>query len=843
MRILFVAAFALAACSNNAARPVSGRDAGTHYLPDGGLQFPDGGFELSDGGGLLPDGGLPGLCASHSDCQSGEVCIAGACATAGSVTVGGKCYASMDCGSGLYCSPFGFCARAGTGASDAGCNTDGDCSGGLRCVYSGFSGHCATASGTGDVGDTCSAQTDCMAGLFCSNGLGGAARTCQGYGQAFPQYNGPTCTDDTPLRAYFNVPRPSGYPSDFFKLPYPNDARVTTDSSGVKHLDISDFPTPGVSLADVDLVQLYKDALTADFDGFSTVAPVTFRFSGEIAFDSDDGGYALGDYVKIVDLTDPTGTGVFFYEFTYVINGNKYNCPNRLTVGPGEATPFKGGHTYAVLLLSGIRDSAGNGVVADADLVSILGTSAPPDTTLANAYAAYAPLRAWIADPSHQISANQIVGASVFTVGTPLNAMAGVAASVAAEPAPTISDLEVCGTGQTSTCDDLGPDHVCSAASPDFYEIHGRMSMPIYQQGQEPYLTPDAGGGIAFDADGGAMKVRDENVCFALTIPKSAAPAGGWPLVITHHGTDGSMTDFIRSGVSDALAKAGTPTAVLGFDAVEHADRRGGSMEDPENLVFNALNPRAARDNFIQGAADILTEAKFAGLVVDASADGGGPGSVSFDATKIEFFGHSQGATSGELALPFLDAAPNAVLSGASAHLTQSLLHKTNPIDIKTGLAALIQEDPNQMDTEHPVLGLYQNFFDRSDPINTVGAILNAPLAGHNPHSVFLTWGTRDTYTPEQVLNANEVAMSVPIAHTAGTPDGGEILEGAGYAQVDRPVSGNVTVGSSTVTAVFAQYDTPDGGDGHFVAFEVPGAEKDWTNFLQSGLAGTPQLP
>ncbi|MBS2027058.1 MAG: hypothetical protein JST54_04055 [Deltaproteobacteria bacterium] len=835
-RLLILAAFALAACSDNASKPKSGRDAGTHYLPDGGQQFPDGGVELPDGGGLLPDGGVPGLCASHTDCAAGQVCIAGSCSTAGSVGVGGRCYASLDCGTGLYCSPYGFCAHAGSGASDAGCTTDGDCASGLRCVYSGFAAHCGASTGNGDLGDACTAQTDCMAGLFCSNGLGGAARTCQAYGAAFPPYTGPTCTDDTPLRVYFSVPRPSGYPSDFFKLPYPNDIRVTTDSDGGKHLDISDFPTPGVSLADVDLVQLYKDALTADFDGFSTVAPVTFRFSGGINFST------IGNFVKIVDLTEPVSSSVFFYEFTYVTNGNKYNCPNRLTVGPTEATPLKAGHTYAVLLMSGITDENGNGVVADADLVSILGASAPPDTTLANAYAAYAPLRAWIADPNNAISSNQIVGASVFTVGKPLAAMTGVAAAVAAEAAPTISDLEVCGTGGASTCDDLGPDHVCSAASPDFYEIHGRISMPIYQAGQEPYLTPDAGGGISFDANGNAVKVRTENVCFALTVPKSTAPGAGWPLVITHHGTGGSMTDFIRSGVSDKLATAATPMAVLGFDAVEHADRRGGSTQDPDNLVFNALNPRAARDNFIQGAADILTEAKFAGLVVNAAADGGGPGNVSFDATHVEFFGHSQGSTSGELALPFLDAAPNAVLSGASAHLTQSLLHKTSPINIKVGLAALLQEDPGQLDTEHPVLGLYQNFFDRSDPINSVGAIVNAPLTGHNPHSVFLTWGTHDTYTPEQVLNANVVAMNVPIAHAAGTPDGGEILEGGGYNQVDRPVAGNITVGSSTVTAAFSQYATPDGGDGHFVAFEVPGAEIDWTNFLQSGLAGTPQL-
>ena len=288
------------------------------------------------------------------------------------------------------------------------------------------------------------------------------------------------------------------------------------------------------------------------------------------------------------------------------------------------------------------------------------------------------------------------------------------------------------------------------------------MSLPIFQAGTEPYLTPDAGGGIQLDASGVPIHQRDEAVCFALTIPRSAAPASGWPLLITHHGTGGSMTDFIRTGVAPAMATATTPMAVLGFDAVEHADRRGGSTEDPQNLVFNALNPRAARDNFLQGAADILGAAKFASLSVTVA--GGPSAATTFDATKLVFFGHSQGSTSGELALPFLDTAPTAVLSGASAHLTQSLLHKTSPIPLKSGLARCSRRTPGQLDTEHPVLGLYQNYFDRSDPINCTGAIFQQPLAGHVAHSVFMTWGTLDTYTPLETLQANALSLGVPVA-------------------------------------------------------------------------------
>ena len=65
-----------------------------------------------------------------------------------------------------------------------------------------------------------------------------------------------------------------------------------------------------------------------------------------------------------------------------------------------------------------------------------------------------------------------MIGASVFTTANPLKSMTALAAAVQALPAPTLSDLSVCGqTGTPSTCDALGPDHACAAPSANFYEI------------------------------------------------------------------------------------------------------------------------------------------------------------------------------------------------------------------------------------------------------------------------------------------------------------------------------------------------------------------------------------
>ena len=779
-----------------------------------------------------PDGGFP--CTTHAQCPTGLVCIAGECGLAGSVPQGGPCTASRDCQANLYCAlppdvtpPQTICLPAGTVAADGGCTTDGDCQAGLRCNYLGFGGVCSSG-GTADYGDSCTSQLSCLDGLFCG-GTGGS-QVCESYGAAFPPFAGVACEDDgPPTKVYFQAPRPGAYPKDFFRLPYPNDIRVTVNGSS-RSLDISDFPTPGPTILGPDIVALYRDALEADFAGFSTIAPVTFRFNGPVELGSIT--------AKVVDLT--AADRLFFYVFDYALDGTAYNCSNRLTVYPAESTQFEAGHTYAVLSPAGIKGADGGFVVPDADFESLVSNTAPSDTTLTSAWNAYAPLRAWFNDPNNgQLSSNWI-SAAVFTVANPLTTMTAVAAAVAPLPPPALSDSRALRRQRPPLylrC--AGRKSRLRALNAAFWEIHGRMSLPIFQGGTEPYLTPDAGGGIVLDANGNAVVQRNEAVCFALTIPKSTAPAAGWPLVITHHGTGGSMTDFIGSGVSLALAQATSPMAVLGFDAVEHWERANGSTESPEYLVFNILNPRAARDNFLQGASDILNEAKFAKGTVTIS---GGPASpIAFNPSQVSFFGHSQGSTSGELAMPFLDGVPAAVLSGAGAHLTESLVNKTDPIPSKVGIAALIQDTPGNIDDQHPVLGLFQNFFDRSDPLASDPYIVNNPIAPHAPHSVFMTWGTGDTYTPSETLRANTFGL--------GIPSSGTLLEDANsdgsspFQSVSRPVTDNITVGGVGVTGVMVQYATPAGDDGHFVAFDVAQAQSDWTSFLQGSLTGAPTLP
>jgi len=263
---------------------------------------------------------------------------------------------------------------------------------------------CETA-GTGDLGAACTGTTDCIAGLVC-----GADSTCDPISTAYPPWKGVACSaDETPFRVYWQVPRATARLADFYRLPFPNDARVKDDGT----LDLSDFPDPGPSFLGVDLVGLYANALSADFDGFSPNAPVTFRFSSELDFNSLG---TNGANVHYVDITDPaaaqfgTDRG---RNYGYDTGAHPFLCQQALVVGNNPNDPLESGHTYAVYLTSAIMSHSGSAPSQDPDLVAVLGATQPTDADLAKVWTKYTNFRALLAKKGLQPT--DIAGVAVFT--------------------------------------------------------------------------------------------------------------------------------------------------------------------------------------------------------------------------------------------------------------------------------------------------------------------------------------------------------------------------------------------------------------------------------------------
>jgi hypothetical protein len=686
---------------------------------------------------------------------------------------------------------------------------------GLTCVHDGFGGTC-TAAGKGDLGSTCVATTDCLAGLAC-----GSDNKCDPTVSAYPPFAGVTCAPDlATFGVYYEIPR-GGMPlEDFYRLPFPNDVRVTSTGT----LDLSSFPRPGKSLLGVDIVDLYATALSQDFEGFSSVAPVTFRFTSTLDFNSLGPN---GVNIQIIDVTMGTpqfGSGMS-RGWSYFTGQGKFVCQHALVLGNDRTQPLLPGHTYAAYLTTGIRGAAGDVPIVSADVTAVLGSTQPTDPDLAAAWTKHASFRAYLT--AQAISPSTIAAVTVYTVADPSAHARAIAQSVTSGALPTLSDLTLCDGVAVSPCAGEG-DRACGNSAGSFWEIHGRFTEPNFQAGTMPYATPADGGAITYTS-GVPVVQNTQPVCFALTIPKTTAPPTGWPLVVHAHGTGGSFRAAISDGIADKLATASSPMATLTYDGIAHGDRRNGSPRSVDSLVFNVINPRAARDNHLQGAVDVIQALRVAQL----AAFKVGTVNVAFDPARTYFFGHSQGSNMGIIGVAVTGVAKAILLSGAGSDLSLGILTKTSPVDANAALSALLGEP---LGTGHPVMVIWQTFFDRIDPVNYAPLLVARPPTAVPSKHVMQTWSATDTYSPKDTLTAT--------AKAAGLLQADPVIEAIVMSD-PRPITPNRVAGDGqTRFATVFQYATDGTYDGHFVAQRNPSAIADWTAFFTSLVtSGTPTVP
>ncbi len=774
----------------------------------------------SDDGGLPPnaDGGLGQGCDRTSDCGGALVCAAGTCAVEGSVGNGGRCSANRDCVTGLYCTPAGACAAAGGGDEGTACSSGGDCLRGFTCVLDGLAGTCAGA-GQADLGAACTAITDCLAGLVCT-----AGGRCDRAADVYPPFAGVTCApDSSPFRGLFEVPRAGRVLADFYRLPFPNDLRVKADHT----LDLLDFPRPGPSLIGVDVVGLTADALADDFAGFSSVAPVTFRFSSAIDFASIQNGAAL----FVVDITDPAAPDFGANRsrsFDYTSGRGKYVCQNAVTLSNKMSDPLEPGHTYAAWISSAVKSTTGGAPVLDADLAALLGDAQPGDAALAAGWTRYANFRTYLQRTSH--TAADVATVAVYTVGDAALVTRQLATQVAAGAVPALSNLTLCDGTNVSPCAGDGG-RACGDSSGGFWEIHGKVAVPRYQQGTEPYATPTDGGAILYnDFNRSPIQQGTEQVCFALTVPKGVAPVSGWPLVVHAHGTGGSFKDAISSGIATELAGASRPMATLTLEGVAHGARRGTSTRTPDSLMFNVLNPRAARDNHRQGAVDVMQALRVAQV---APFTVGAAGAIHLDPTRTYFFGHSQGANVGLPAVATSNDAKGVIVSGAGSVLIEGLMRKRSPVSSQATIQLLLGEP---VGGGHPVMVLWQTFYDAVDPINFAPLLVKRPPVGVASKHVMQLYGKGDTYSPESTMTNTAIAAGLIAAEP--------VVVANGLGVDPRPITPGRAGGDGSLRlAAQFQYDGGAAFDGHFVGTRVPAAIADWKAFLTSLAAGAPNVP
>ncbi len=812
--------------------------------------------------------GIGLACTDDNDCRDGLECDS-TCQPAGTTLLDVQCLITAECQANAYCGPrlqcasfeppdplprykpdtacfsndtcvaeFGegtvclprptqVCQKAGTHEVGEACTLDGDCARGLFCEYvGGLSGACATG-GELDYGAKCARNADCFAGLVC--GEQGQCVTWLEALQAATAWPGAECDKDDPdsPRVYFELPNASGEsPSgEFYRLPYPNDIRAGRWTAG--------HPKPGRGPIDFDPVELLLDAANTGLSGAGTTPTVFFQFSTGIDFSSiklEDTPESRKN-LKVVNIDQDSPRFRSESGFGWAAAGRtKYLCQNWLSVDIGASSPLEPATTYASVILSGVKDTEGRLFGQDEDLAKLLADAAPGDPVAADAWAAYAPLRAWLADQG--LAASEIVGAAVFTTMDPTALMRAMRTSARAQPAPALAKVVECAEGTPSPCTDPADETRVCAVHKDFVEYQGTIELPVFQSGTRPYLRPEDGGAIR-EVGGTPAPIGTESVCFSLTVPKGTAPEGGWPLVLYAHGTGGNFRSHVSDGTAALAATLeGTPAATLGIDQVMHGPRRGTTDLEPDVLYFNVANPAAARGNAVQSAADYFS------LTLFAETFSGPLGSATVDFGPLAFVGHSQGATFGPLFASLEPSIGAVVLSGAGASVSNSLLTKTSPVNIPGAIKTVFREDAGE---SHPLMAILQAYFDPIDPANYAKLLSRQPpVEVTTPHPLLVTMGVGDTYTPNRTTRILADILEIPVVSPLLANGGGQPF--AGYPEgrvVPGPVSGNVQVNGVATTQGLIMA-TPDAYDGHFVLFRDAAMRGQVSRFLATAFSGAP---
>lgn len=653
-------------------------------------------------------------------------------------------------------------------------------------------------------------------------------------------WGSPACTDDpgdtgsgvVVAESVFVLPASLSELSGktFFDQPFPSDLRRDADGS----VRFTGWPNP----SNVPLLNEFLAITPGLLHGFSPVAAINLRFSSPLdpttLSASPPDTASPSSVVQLVDVDEASPERgkrrLVMTSFKAEVLEDSYWPSYTLAIMPVLGQPLRPSTKYAAVVTRSAKAVGGGEVRPNHVLSQLLGLEPAGDVTQ-EALALFTPAVAELATAG--VPASSIAHMTVFTTDDPTKELFSVFDDVKNQPAPTAHDWKL----------------VSQGSSIDVYEgLYGPS--PNYQAGTVPYRLPENGGGFVFE--NGVPKVQNTfESRFALAVPNKDAcppPAGGYPIVLYAHGTGGDYRSFIDDRTAESLGAA--CLASMGVDQIFHGTRPGAPPDsDPTKettiqlLFFNFDNPAAARTNNRQSAVDVLQQARLfteTHVAVPSSVAAGGA-DVAFDATKLSFFGHSQGAVKAPLYLAGSDTAKGAVLSGAGSMLAVALLDKTKPLDISAAVRFLVcggnQECRDEVDLFHPAITLAQTVVDVSDPIHYASFVTTSPRPGFAAKSVYQTAGiaadgSGDTYSPPRALQALGVAMRVPRIAPGTRP----IEEAAwlGLADVTIPAEGLRGNLPSGATGALAQFAPKPGKDGHFVVFDVPAARAQSTMFLRT---------
>ncbi len=508
---------------------------------------------------------------------------------------------------------------------------------------------------------------------------------------------------------------------------------------------------------------------------------------------------------------------------------------------PYQGLPLRPLTRYAAVVTSSVRDVFGRPLVASAQMQSLASGVAPPGVSPAAMTEMQGALAA-VGDASAAV-----VGLAAYRTDDPLAGMRAAVKDVLARPIPAPNAP-------------LAPNEVF----PDYCVYSSTIDMPVYQTGTPPYAKD--GGVWTFDAQGEPIFQRNETASVVVTLPRAPMPASGFPTVVfsrTGAGGDRPLVDRgVQPGTGLPPTTPGTGPALefarAGFAGISIDGPLGGLRNptgDPNQedfLIFNIGNPGAIRDNIRQSALELVLAAHVLdALTVDATACPGlANASAKFDVTKLALMGHSMGATISPLSAAFEPRFGAVVLSGCGGSFIENILYKKSPLLIRPLAEVLVGYPPlgRHLTEGDAVLSLVQWAAESADPPTYGPSILNGSGAAHD---VLMFQGIVDHYILPPMANASTLSFGLDLAGTSlddQTPEIADytpirqLLPMSARAQIALPASNNVTLGTTSVTAVVTQHASDGIEDGHEIMFQEPGPKYQYRCFLASYAKGGPAV-
>lgn len=606
------------------------------------------------------------------------------------------------------------------------------------------------------------------------------------------------------IRAIFVLPREGddGAPWD---LPFPSDLLRDGDGVGI---DLTRFPQRLRSLPLGGIVTL----LGEEVDGFSTAGTAYLRLSTPLdpaTLPAPAATLEASSPVFLVALESGVRVPI---ELRFQVDETQYWATNTLAVRAVNGFVLAPATTYAVVATTALVDASGAPYAAANDLRAVLGLAEGDAVTADAAARVYGPAAARLAELG--TPAESIASLAVFTTMDPVSPMFRAAEALRRDvPEPLATDMTV---DQHSEAYTVLSGHYGPA--------------PVYQTGEAPFDEPGSGR-IVFEGGEPVLQV-EQDMRFAVAVPTSEMPPGGYPVIVTSHGTGGDYKSFVEDGTAARLAELGV--ASIGFDQILHGERAPPGTS-PETAFFNFLNPVAGRDNARQSALDNVQQLRLVRTLVIPSRDIPNDEDATFDPSRVGFFGHSQGGLNGSLLLAIDDTVRAAVLSGTGAIIGWAILMKTDPASILPLVEILLDLDAEVegLDIFHPLLMIVQTFIDPADPIN-YAPYWSEPRLG-NGCSVLLTEGLDDGFAPPPGTEAIAVAAHLPVLGAVQQAVPG--LDLLGIAPVGLPATATVTSGTGT-PLTSGLWQVP--GHGHFAVFDEPGLNTAAYGFLSSAIEAPP---